>query len=54
MQQVLKALNHIQTAKHCFSTLLPVIHCNYLLKIGRLDEQEAVFERLTLSGVPQN
>ena len=36
------------TAKHCFSTLLQS-YCDYLLKMGRIDEAQAVIEQLIVS-----
>ena len=38
------------TAKHCFSTTLPIIsYRDYLIKMGPMDEEQAVLEQLTLS-----
>ena len=41
-------LNTSNTAKHYFSTILPVILRTFI-KMGRMDEEQAVFEQLTLS-----
>ena len=37
------------TAKHCFSTILPQSYRDYLIKMGPMDEEQAVLEQLTLS-----
>ena len=52
--QVRSSIYHIPHNKTFFntttSTTIPVLqYCNYLLKMGRMDEEQAIFDQLTLS-----